>query len=428
MHRLTPAVFALCLATASSAAHAGDNWTRFRGENGAGVSDDVIPAKWDDADYAWKTELPGVGHSSPVVWGDKVFVTSADAEAGERYLLCVDANTGKVLWRHTVAFKTFRKHGENNFASSTPAVDDKRVYVAWTTPEQFAVYAVSHDGIERWRADLGPYRTQHGGGGSPAVVNGLVVVNVDVDKGGSFVAALDAKSGDVKWRTPRASSKYSTSTPCVYRPAGGADQIIFATNANGITAVEPATGKVIWELPDAFRARVVSSPVVAGGLIFGTSGEGGRGQDFVAVRPPTSENGGKPETAYAITDDPPYVPTVLAYKDRLFTWGDAGSVVCRKALTGDVIWEGKTKGGFFGSPVCAAGKLYCTTKRGEVVVVNAEGDAFEELARNDLGEDSDATPAVAGGRMYLRTLGHLICVDGDRSTPSGAAAVGRVEP
>ena len=410
MDRLTLALIVLCVTTA--AARAGENWPRFRGPNGAGVSDDVIPARWTDADFAWKTELPGVGHSSPVVWGDRVFVTAADEEAGKRVLLALDATSGKVLWQNAVEFNPFRKHGENSYASSTPAVDDKHVYVSWTTPEQFAVVAVAHDGVEKWRAELGPYKTQHGGGGSPVVIGDHVIVMVDQDKPGSFVAALDRDTGEVKWRTPRASTKHSASTSCVFRPAGGGEQLICASNANGLAALDPATGKVIWEVPDAFRARVVSSPVVAGDLVIGTSGEGGRGQDLVAVRPPAANGDGKAEIAYMITEEPPYVPTPLVYRDRLFTWGDAGAVTCRNSATGEVIWEGKVKGGFFGSPVCAGGKLYCVTKRGEVVVVNATGDAFEQLARNPLGEASDATPAVANGRMYLRTVGHLICVAG----------------
>lgn len=413
----------LVIAALGSPLIAGDNWPRFRGDNGSGVSEDAVPTKWTDADYTWDIELPGTGHSSPVVWGDHVFVTAADDEAGKRFLVCVNAADGKILWQHDVEFKTFKKHGENSYASSTPAVDERHVYVSWTTPEQFAVVAVNHDGKEAWHADLGPYETQHGGGGSPVVVGNVVIVNVDQDKPGSFIAGLDRDSGEVKWRTPRKSTRFSTSTPCVLRPSGAAsDQLVFATHASGFTALDPATGKILWELPGTFADRVVASPVAAGDLVIGNAGEGGRGKTLVAVRAPAGGDDDKPQIVYSFPDDSPYVPTTLAFKDRLFSWSDAGAVICRNLKTGEEIWKGHVKGGFFGSPICAAGKLYCTSKRGEVVVVNAMADTFEVIARNDLDEASDATPAVSKGRLFLRTIGHLICVGGSKPAEAVPAA------
>jgi outer membrane protein assembly factor BamB len=416
-------VAAMALACVASPARADDNWPRFRGPNGSGVSDDPFPVRITDKDIAWKAELPGIGHSSPVVWGKRVFVTAADEEAGKRLLLCLDAGDGSMLWQHDVDLEAFKKHGENSYASSTPALDARRAYVQWTTPEHFAVVAVNHDGTEAWRVDLGAYKTQHGGGGSPVVYGDMVIVNVDQDQPGSFVAALDCATGKVRWRTPRASKNFSTSTPCVYRGADGREQLIVTTNANGFTALDPATGAVVWELPGAFKDRVVSSPVVAAGRVIGACGEGGRGKGVVAVKPPVTVDE-KPDVAYTLTDEVPYVPSPIAFRDRLFTWSDSGTVICGDAASGEEIWRGKVKGGFFGSPVCAAGRLYCLSKRGEVVVVDAAADEFKELGRSDLKEASHATPAIAAGRMYLRTIGHVVCVKGE----SKPAAVGRTEP
>jgi outer membrane protein assembly factor BamB len=426
-HCLIALVIALAIAPSPRARAAEDantaNWPRFRGPNGNGVSDDVIPVKWTEKDFAWKTELPGEGHSSPVVWGNDVFVTAADEDEGKRYLVCIDATDGKIRWTAEDEFKTYHKHGENSFASNTPVVDEKHVYVEWTTQDTFSVVAIDRDGKQKWRKELGKYKTQHGGGGSPMVYGGLVIVNVDQDKPESFVAALDCETGDIRWKTPRNSTQFSASTPCVYRGAGGREQVVFATNANGLCGLDPTDGRVVWELPGVFNARVVSSPFCAGDLIFGTCGEGGRGRYVVAVNPPDQEDK-NPEIAFRIEQDPPYVPTPIVYRDRLFTWSDAGAIACYDAASGEQRWQGKIKGtGYFGSPVCAGGKLYCISKRGEVAVVDATADKFTLLARNALGEASDATPAIANGRMFVRTLTHLICVrSAEQSNGAGRAA------
>jgi outer membrane protein assembly factor BamB len=427
---LIAAVFAFVMAASSHRAHAADdspaNWPRFRGPNGAGVSEDVIPVKWTAKDFAWKTELPGEGHSSPVVWGNDVFVTAADEDAGKRYVVCISAADGKIRWTADEDFKTYHKHGENSFASSTPAVDEKHVYLEWTTQDSFSVVALDRSGKQKWRTELGKYKTQHGGGGSPMLYNGLVIVNVDQDKPESFVAALDCETGNIRWRTPRNSTMFSTSTPCVYRGTGGREQLVLATNANGMAGLDPADGRVIWEMPGVFNARVVSSPICVGDLVYGACGEGGRGRYVVAVNPPDNDSE-KPEVAYRLSEESPYVPTVIAFRDRLFTWSDAGVVGCYDAATGEQHWQGKIKGtGYFGSPVCAGGKLYCISKRGEVAVVDATAETFRLLARNALGEASDATPAVANGRMFVRTLTHLTCVRGsDEHAAGGARAAGR---
>jgi outer membrane protein assembly factor BamB len=388
----------------STVAQAAENWPRFRGPNGSGVSETAAPIKWSEKDYAWKIELGGTGHSSPVVWGENVFVTAADEDSGKRTLLCLNAADGSTRWTHQVDLKPFRKHGDNSYASSTPAVDDKYVYAQWTTQDEFSVIAITHDGKLAWRTELGSYATAHGGGGSPIVVGDVVIVQVDQDKPGSFITGLDRETGKQRWRTPRPSTKFCTSTPCLFR-----DQLVFATHASGVFALDPKTGHVLWELPGIFNdKRIVSSPVAAGELVFAGGGEGGRGDRTLAIRPPAA--GGQPALAFELTQEMPYVPTPIAWQDRLFTWSDSGTITCHKAATGEVIWRDRVKAGFFASPICAAGKLYNISKRGEVFVVNAAGDRFELIAQNDLGEASHATPAVADGRIYLRTTTHLICI------------------
>ena len=177
-----------------------------------------------------------------------------------------------------------------------------------------------------------------------------------------------------------------------------------------MTGVDPNTGKVLWEMESTCPSRVVSSPVIADGLLIGTCGDGSSGKCLFAVRPGTSDKAVPAKQAYKIEGSTtPYVPTSLAKEGLLFTFHDRGQVSCLRSATGEKLWREKPAGRFFGSPVWVDGKLYCITMDGEVVVIRA-ADKYELLAVNPLGEKSHATPAVAGGRMYLRTYSHLFCI------------------
>ena len=165
-----------------AAAAQGQEWTRFRGPNGSGLSSaTTIPTQWTESDYNWHVTLPGIGHSSPVIWGDKVFVTSADEETAERLVLCLSADDGRVLWKRNFPSSAHHKHLQNSFASSTPALDQNHVYVCWTTPEEYALVALTHDGDEAWHIGLGPFVSQHSGGTSPIVYRDMVVLGNDQD-------------------------------------------------------------------------------------------------------------------------------------------------------------------------------------------------------------------------------------------------------
>ena len=208
------------------------------------------------------------------------------------------------------------------------------------------------------------------------------------------------------------SGKAAYATPCLLGAAGDSPQIVLESTAHGMTGIDARTGKALWEVPDIFPSpkRVVASPVVAGGLVLGQCGEGGVGLHVVAVRPPAKE-GDKAAVAWKITKSAPYVPMPVVRGDLVFLWGDAGTVLCVRAAGGEEVWREKVGGNYFGSPVCVGGRLYCISTKGEVVVL-AAAEKYELLARNPLGEKSHATPAIAGGRMYLRTWSHLISVGG----------------
>ena len=389
-------------------------WTRFRGPNGSGLGvAPGLPVKWTDADYQWKVELPGGGPSSPVVWGDRVFLTCTDEATSERSIVCINAADGSIIWKKAFPYKFYKINPNNGFASATPAVDEERVYVSWSEPESYMLAAFDHNGKEAWKLDLGPYASQHGSGTSPIVVGDLVVLSNEQDGPHSFLVGVEKKTGQIRWKLDRRSGKTPASTPCVYHPKGGSEQIIFTSTLEGIVAVDASSGNVAWAMPEAFNLRCVASPVVAGDMVIAQCGEGAAGRYTLAVRAGSESQ--KPEVVYKLNKMVPYVPSPLVKGDLLFLWSDTGVVSCMRLSSGQVLWQqklgasAKESGAYFGSPVCVNDKLYCISKTGDVVVVAAT-EKYELLARNPLGEPSFATPAVAGGKMYLRTTRHLFCL------------------
>ncbi len=396
-------VFAVCgLLSVGSRATAQD-WTRFRGPNGSGVSDAAtVPTTWTKADYNWVAELPGEGNSSPVVWGKHLYTTAADAESGRRFLVCLNTDDGATLWKRDVAFRGYKKHKNNSYASNTPAVDADHVYALWQSPEQSPLIAFDHSGARVWEYDLGPYRHGQGGGTSPIVYGDLVIVSNDHAQG-SFLVAVDRRTGAERWKIGRQGKRACYSTPCVYQPEGHDAEIIFTHCFEGVIGVDPKSGRQLWmvDVFGRFPQRAVGSPVVYRDLVIGSSGAAVADKNVVAIRPKTS--GAEAQEVWRVTRAAPHVPSPLVYGDRVFLWNDAGIVTCLSAGDGKKIWQNRVGGAYFGSPICVNGRLYCVDLDGTVVVVSAS-DKFEVLGRNPLGEQSRSTPAVSDGVLYVRTL------------------------
>jgi outer membrane protein assembly factor BamB len=348
-----------------------------------------------------------------VIWGGKLFVTSAEEQTGKRHLLCLSTKDGKELWRRTYDFKPYHLHDFNAAAASTPTVDSERVYLVLPEDGRFIVAALDHEGREVWKRDFGAFPTQHGGSSSPIVVGDVLIINNEPEDAQGSLAGLDRKSGSILWQRKRNSQACPYATPAVYQPAGGSPEVIFASTAHGLTSLDPKTGEVNWEADNLTKLRCVASPIIIGDLVYQASGQGDGGRQAVAVRPGSKKSGSEPKVEYRIARGPSYVPTPIAVNGRIFAWGDSGIVSCIKAATGDIVWQERVGGNFFGSPVCVDGKLYAISAKGEVVVIDA-GDQFKVLGRSDLGEGSHATPAVSNGVMYLRTTSHLISLGGKK--------------
>lgn len=389
-----------------------DNWPRFRGPNGSGLSDAAIPAVWTDANRLWKVALPGTGHGSPVVWGDRVFVLCGSEETGARTALCVSTKDGATLWKEEIAGAPYRHHRFNSVAASTPAVDAERVYFTWGSSEKLTVAAFAHDGTAAWEADLGPVKREHGFGCSPIIHGGLLILSNDQESDGALFA-LDAATGKVRWKLPRAENHSNYATPCIYKPPGGVEQVIIPSWRLGITSVDATSGRQLWQNAVFGKKpeRAIASPLVAGEFVIANCGFAGRDKHVVVLKP--GKIPGTMEEAWRIEKSAPHIPSPIVVGDHMFLWNDQGVIQCAKLATGEILWTERVAGEFFSSPVSAGGRLFSVDKTGVVVVV-AASDKFEMLARNPLGEATQATPAIAGGRMFIRTSEHLHCIGAAR--------------
>jgi len=384
-------------------------WVRFRGPNGSGVSESTFPAKWASSNYKWKVALPGTGHGSPVLYGNKVFVNGSKEKGKVRMVICVDADSGKVLWDKAFPFSTHKKHQQNSFATSTPTVDAERVYSVWGHKPSLKVVCLDHSGKLLWEKELGGVNGGHGFGVSPVLYKDLLILPNDQEKGGGFVIAMDKVTGETRWEIPRGSKRLTYATPCIYTPESGDEQLILTNWWLGITSLQPLTGKQNWE-EDVFgkphSERAIASPITYKNLVYGTCGFTTKDKHIVAMDP------AKGKEVWRVEKSVPHIPTPIIVNDLVFLWGDGGILSCLDPITGKTHWRSrleKVQDTFFGSPVAAGDVIYCISSYGKVVAIRAS-DKFEQLAVNDLEEECRSTPAIANGHMYIRTFGNLLCI------------------
>tara|TARA_R110002096_G_scaffold273422_10_gene467305 strand:+ start:5194 stop:6456 length:1263 start_codon:yes stop_codon:yes gene_type:complete len=393
-------------------------WTRFRGPGGSGISKtETIPAKFTIVDYDWKVTLPGVGHSSPVVWGDQVFLTVVTGGT-QREVISYDSDDGSQIWSWASDFVPHNKHRDNEFASSTPCLDPNHLYIFWTSDEKAEVIALTHGGKPAWQTSLGTFAGDHGSATSPILVNGGVFVFWDdLNNTQTEFALLNPTDGSEIWRKlidwDDRQLKSTYSTPVLYQNSKGTQEIIITSQPFGMLSLDPANGDELWRYDHGFKARTVGSPVVADKVIFATWGSGNGAKDHVAVIPGTETKDGKPKVAWRWDNNKglPYVPTPLYRDGLLFFWKDDGLLQVVKSASGEVV-HGPTRigGRFFSNPIMIDDKIYCGSRDlNEMVVVRASGD-YEVLARNQLDSGVNATPAVANGKLFIRTNESLIAV------------------
>ncbi len=405
------AVGAVLLGLLVSAANAvGDDWPRFRGPNGSGISSlQGVPREWTEHDYAWVVDLPGKGHSSPVIWGEHLFVASGD-DGGKRMLICLNATTGETRWMQTMQLgPDYQVTIKNSFGSGTPVTDGERVYVSFADNGHYLVSAYGFsDGSPLWTEDLGPFSSRHGQGHSPILAGERLIVTND-QQGPSFLSALDRKTGAELWRTSRPERNAAYSTPMVLDHDGQEPQIICISGAAGIAAFRPETGEELWA-SGAMPLRTVASPVSGEGVIIASCGSGGRGKFMVAVEPPLrTDNFAEWRTRWERKTNLPYVPTPIIDGGVLYLWNDDGVVCSVDLQTGENIQRIRVGGTYSGSPVLIDGHLYCAAEDGMIAVVNTTPE-LKVIGKSPLGDRIHSTPAVANGRVYFRGFQTLACL------------------
>ncbi|MBI3879021.1 MAG: PQQ-binding-like beta-propeller repeat protein [Verrucomicrobia bacterium] len=406
--RIFVAVLGLCSLAATA-----DEWPRFRGPNGSGFGKADIPAQWTDANRKWSIKLPGVGHGSPVVWGGRVFLLCGNESTGQRTVLCLNAADGRTLWQQNFAALANKHHKFNSMASSTPAVDAERIYFTWGTPQKLTVIAFTHDGKTAWEADLGPVQRSHGFGCSPILHDDLVILSNDQESDGHLFA-LDRATGKVRWKLPRAENHSNYSTPCIYTPPGGKPQVVVVSWRLGATGVDAASGKQLWQMPlfATKQERAIGSPSASGEYVIVNCAFTAGPKHVVVLKP--GQTPGTMQEAWRQEKAVPHIPSPLLVGDRAYLWGDDGVVTCAKLATGEIVWQERVEGTFFSSPVCTGDKIFSVDKSGKVFAI-AAADKFQLLGTNPLNDLCQSTPAIAGGRMFVRTWENLHCIGGTSS-------------
>ncbi len=409
----------LVLSSVASQAHA-DHWARFRGPNGTGVSElRGVPTQWSESDYEWVVDLPGMGHSSPVVWDEALFVTTGEDD-GKRTIHRYDAFTGAEVWGRSIQLQPDQLHKKNSQASGTPAVDASRVYVPFADDGHYLVLAFTRDGEQVWSCDLGPFLSQHGQGMSPIVYEGLLIVPNDQD-GPSSIVALDCQSGEEVWRAPRPSKVVSYATPFILDLPNQPPQLVCLSGAAGLAGLDPLTGSQIWN-SGALPLRTVASPVYGNGVVIATCGEKGVGKHFVAVDPTGQGDVSQTHIRYRRSENETlhYVPTPIVRGAYLYLWCDLGIVCCVEMATGKTVWRERIGDNYSGSPVMIDGRLYAISESGEVAVIGAEPE-FRDYGRSPLGVGSHSTPAVANGRVYFRGFNRLASLKARSAEQTGGS-------
>lgn len=384
-----------------------ENWPRFRGPLGTGHHAGApLPTKWGPENVLWRVELKGEGHSSPVNWEHRIFLTAATDQCRTRWVFALDARDGRLLWERSVPCDAACKtHKLNSFATPTCVTDGQRVIAFF---DRAGIHCFDLNGKPLWSQSLGEFPGPWGVAASPVLSGNLVIQNCDA-QGASSLVALDKNTGKIVWRTPRGEKPMGGwGTPVEIRAGARAELLV--SGETGLDAYDPATGKPLWFCA-SFNGRGEPGPEFAHGLIFMLNGKSG---DIYAVRPggtgdvsETHRVWRTPRTKIRDLSSP------IVVGEYLFAIDMKGSATMYEARTGKVLWSEKIPGAFSASPVESRGLIYLNNEAGETLVIRP-GPKLDVLARNSIGERAGelfrASLAPINGRLYLRSHRALYCI------------------
>ena len=431
MPRLLTRLFVLLTLVSATVSASAENWPGWRGPRGDGTSlDQGIPTAWNGEtgqNVRWKVELPGTGHSSPVIWEDRVLVTACLEDSQERVLLCLDRHSGKTLWQKTVVTSPLEtKHTLNSFASSTPATDGTLIFVSFLqvdgrtvpapnvgtprpiTPGEMVVAAYDFDGNKKWQVEPGEFVSAHGYCSNPVLYGDTVIVNGDHD-GDSYIVALNRETGKTVWKQKRANGIRSYVTPLIREIAGRKQMVLSGSEA--ITSFNPDDGSVFWTV-DGPTEQFVASMVYDGEYFFMAAGF--PTHHVVAVKPDGSGNVTETHVKWHSTDAKCYVPSPVLCSGLLFVADDRGTAGAFDAKTGEKVWRERMGNHFSTSLITNAGKVFFVADNGITKIVypgtQSESGIPQIVAENPLGESTYASPAIAHGNLFIRGEKHLFCI------------------
>jgi hypothetical protein len=384
-----------------------------------------VPTRWDGltgANIVWRVDVPGIGHSSPIVWNDRVFLLSCLEDEQRRVVLCFDRDTGRLNWQQTVFRGPLETiHALNSRASSTPATDGELVYVTFLevdghtipapnvsqtrpiTPGRIVVAAYDFDGNQKWIVRLGEFISAHGFCANPVIYTDLVIVNGDHD-GDSYIAALRKSTGEIAWKVPRDNKIRSYSTPII-RQIDDRVQMVFS-GSQGIVSLDPSDGSKHW-IVDGPAEQFVASMVYNGRRFFMAAGF--PTHHVMCIRPDGIGNVTDTHVDWHVTNAKCYVPSPVVVDQFLLVADDRGTANCFDVATGNRLWLERLGSEFSSSLVTAKGLVYFVADNGVTKIVRP-GPKLDVVAENPLGEDSYASPAISDGRIFIRTVGRLWCI------------------
>ena len=382
------------LSAVLAAAAPASDWPSWRGPTGDGMaaSGQNPPVQWSETEgVVWKVAIPGRGHGSPTVVGDRIYLATADREKRTQSLLCLERRSGKLVWQTEVhgGQADPGKHSNSSAASSTVACAGESLFISFLNGGVVQTTALNLDGKILWRRKICDFVVHQGFASSPVIHESLVLVSAD-NRGGGVVAGLDRKTGQLVWSEPRPKIPNYTS-PAIVK-AGGRTQMVLA-GCNLITSLDPLTGKKLWEVQGSTE-ECVGSAVTDGARVF--AGGGYPKNHTVAM-----EADGSGKVAWQ-NNTRVYVPSMIVKAGHLYAVLDAGVAVCWKSDTGEELWKERLGGDFFASPVMVDDRIYALNVSGKTFVFEASPKSFKLIAQNQLGDEAYASPVICGGRIYLR--------------------------
>ncbi|MCC6123761.1 MAG: PQQ-binding-like beta-propeller repeat protein [Pirellulales bacterium] len=408
----------------TNSAFAADNWTSYRGPTDQGHADSAnLPLHWNETEnVAWKIKLPGKGRSTPVIWGDRLWLTTATPDGKELSALCIDKHSGEILIEkllHKVE-KPQGCHPMNSYATPSPTIEEGRVYVSYGSP--YLACLDGQTGEVLWeRADI-PCRHTVGPASSPMLYKNLLIAHYDgCDE--QFVLAVDKRTGETVWKTPR-TVEFDDIDPQTNRPKEegeyrkassapiiaeiGGRPVLVSLGSMALYGYDPLTGKELWRLDAIGSYSGVMRPIAENGIIYCHVGSN---LELWAIEPGTAEGvlDAKKCILWKYKKTVPFLSSILLVEGRIFMVADNGIAVCLDAKTGKQFWKERLEGDHAASPIDNRGKVYYFGQKGKTMVVEA-GPKFQILAENKLDEGMLASPAVSGDALYLRTITSLYCI------------------